>query len=92
PMNFAETFPAVFQNGGFDAIVGNPPYVRQELFTNIKSYLQKKYKIYHGVADLYVYFFERYIQLLKPDGEFGIIVANKWLRANYGEPMRRWLK
>ncbi len=92
PLNFEMTFPEVFRKGGFDAIVGNPPYVRQELFSEKKWYFQKEYKTYHGVADLYVYFFERYINLLKTGGEFGIIVANKWLRANYGEPLRKWLK
>ena len=92
PMSFSQKFPEVMNNGGFDAIVGNPPYVRQELISDIKSYLQKKYDTYHGVADLYVYFFERYITLLKENGEFAIIVANKWMRANYGEPLRRWLK
>ncbi|HZH29915.1 MAG TPA: TaqI-like C-terminal specificity domain-containing protein [Pyrinomonadaceae bacterium] len=92
PMNFAQEFPAVMRDGGFDAIVGNPPYVRQELLGNIKPYLQTHYKTYHGVADLFVYFFERGLSLLKEDGVFGIIVGNKWLRANYGEPLRRWLK
>ena len=92
PLNFQTAFPEVFKNGGFDAIVGNPPYVRQELFSDRKPYFQKYYDTYHGVADLYVYFFERYTKLLKDGGEFGIIVANKWLRANYGEPLRRWLK
>jgi predicted type IV restriction endonuclease len=91
-MDFETEFPEVFQKGGFDAIVGNPPYVRQELFSDRKNYFQKHYITYHGVADLYVYFFERYIKLLKSGGEFGIIVANKWLRANYGESLRHWLK
>lgn len=92
PMSFAQKFPEVMKRGGFDAIVGNPPYVRQELISDLKSYLQKKYDTYHGVADLYVYFFERYISLLRDKGEFAIIVANKWMRANYGEPLRNWLK
>ncbi|MGC2237406.1 MAG: TaqI-like C-terminal specificity domain-containing protein [Pyrinomonadaceae bacterium] len=92
PMSFKQKFPEVMKKGGFDAIVGNPPYVRQELISDLKGYLQKKYDVYHGVADLYVYFFERYISLLKVKGVFGIIVANKWMRANYGEPLRRWLK
>jgi hypothetical protein len=47
---------------------------------------------YHGVADLYVYFIEEGVSLLKSGGMFGIIVANKWMRANYGEPLRKWLK
>jgi hypothetical protein len=92
PMNFAQEFPAVMRDGGFDAIVGNPPYVRQELLGNIKPYLQTHYRTYHGVADLYVYFFERDLMLLKKKGILGIIVANKWLRTNYGEPLRRWMK
>ncbi len=92
PLNFKSTFPKVFQKGGFDAIVGNPPYVRQELLGDAKPLLKMKFETYHGVADLYVYFFEQYINLLKNGGEFGIIVANKWLRANYGESLRRWLK
>ena len=78
--------------GGFDAVIGNPPYVRQELLGNLKSYLQSHYKVYHGVADLYSYFIERGVSLLKEDGIFSYIVANKWMRANYGEPLRTWMK
>lgn len=77
---------------GFDVVIGNPPYVRQELLGLQKMYFQNKYRVYHGMADLYSYFIERGIQLLKPDGLFGMIVANKWMRANYGEPLRKFLK
>lgn len=77
---------------GFDVVIGNPPYVRQEMLSDIKPYLQKKYKVYHGMADLYNYFIEKGMGLLNNDGVFGIIVANKWMRANYGEPLRRWFK
>ncbi len=92
PFNWQNAFPNVFSKGGFDAIIGNPPYVRQELLGDQKDYFSKKYLVYHGMADLYSYFIERGIGLLKPNGLFGIIVANKWMRANYGEPLRRWLK
>jgi type I restriction-modification system DNA methylase subunit len=92
PFNWQNAFPNVFAKGGFDAIIGNPPYVRQELLGDFKDYFTKKYLVYDGVADLYTYFIERGIGLLKTDGLFGIIVANKWMRANYGEPLRRWLK
>jgi type I restriction-modification system DNA methylase subunit len=78
--------------GGFDCVIGNPPYVRQELLGDFKDYFQRKYKVYHGTADLYSYFFERGISILREGGLFGIIVANKWMRANYGEPLRKWLK
>lgn len=90
--NWKKTFPLIFSAGGFDAIIGNPPYVRQEHLDIQKEYFQTRYKVYHGMADLYSYFIEKGINLLKGNGIFGIIVANKWLRANYGEPLRKWLK
>ncbi|MCX6135916.1 MAG: Eco57I restriction-modification methylase domain-containing protein [Ignavibacteriales bacterium] len=91
PMNFEDAFPKIMKRGGFDAVVGNPPYVRQELLINLKSYLEATYKVYHGTSDLYTYFIEKGILLLRDGGLFSIIVANKWMRANYGEPLRRWL-
>ncbi|MHC1737930.1 MAG: TaqI-like C-terminal specificity domain-containing protein [Ignavibacteriaceae bacterium] len=92
PFNWQKGFPEVFKNGGFDVVIGNPPYVRQELLGNQKDYFAGAYKVFHSMADLYSYFIERGIDLLKTDGLFGIIVANKWMRANYGEPLRKWLK
>ncbi len=85
-------FAEVFVQGGFDAVIGNPPYVRQEMLGEYKIYFQSHYLVYHGVADIYAYFIEKGIQLLKQDGRFGYIVANKWLRANYGGPLRRLLQ
>jgi hypothetical protein len=85
-------FPEVFLRGGFDAVIGNPPYVRQEGLGELKDYLFRHYRVYHGVADLYAYFIERGVSLLRPAGLFSYIVANKWMRANYGAPLRRWLK
>ena len=77
---------------GFDVVIGNPPYVRQEALGELKTYYQDAYKVYHGVADLYVYFIERSLSSLNEDGIFSYIVANKWTRANYGKPLRHWLK
>lgn len=84
-------FPEIFKQGGFDAVIGNPPYVRQELLGDFKEYFKTHYKVYHGTADLYAYFFEKGLQIRKEEGLFGIIVANKWMRARYGEPLRAWL-
>lgn len=77
---------------GFDILIGNPPYVRQELLGDIKNYLESHYRVYHGMADLYSYFIEKGIKLLNRNGILGIIVANKWMRSNYGEPLRKYLK
>ena len=83
-------FPTVFERGGFDAAVGNPPYVRQELLGAIKPYLQDHYQTYHGMADLYVYFYERGVEILRPGGRLAFVVTNKWMKAGYAEPLRRF--
>jgi hypothetical protein len=75
----------------FDVVLGNPPYVRQELLTKFKPHWQERFACYDGVADLFVYFFERGISELKPGGRLGFIVSNKWLRAGYAEKLRGWL-
>ena len=80
------------EGGGFDVVIGNPPYVRQELLGEQKNYFESHYRVYHGMADLYSYFIEKGIGSLNNNGIFGIIVANKWMRSNYGEPLRKWLK
>ena len=89
----AAGFGAIMAAGGFDAVIGNPPYVRQEtLGREFKAYAKGAFETYAGAADLYTYFIERGVKLLNENGLFGIIVANKWLRARYGKPLRQWLK
>ncbi|MGV9008451.1 Eco57I restriction-modification methylase domain-containing protein [Brevundimonas sp.] len=85
---------------GFDIVVGNPPYVRHEKIVKDKPQLQHHYGSidkngmplgsYAGTADLFVYFIERGIRLLKPGGCFAYITSNKWYRAKYGENLRHW--
>ncbi len=75
----------------FDVVVGNPPYVRQELFSPIKPHLQQHYSVYAGAADLYCYFYEKATQLLAPNGKLGFITSNKWMRANYGANLRQFI-
>lgn len=87
--NWQENFPQVFNNGGFDVVIGNPPYVRQELFKEIKPYLEKHYKCYNSVADLYTYFIEKGIRLINQKGLFSFILPNKFLKATYGKQIRK---
>jgi hypothetical protein len=76
-------------DAGFHAVVGNPPYVRQEALGSLKPYLADAYsEVFHGVADLYVYFYEQGLRQLRRGGWMGYVVTNKWLRAGYGEPLR----
>ena len=92
PFDWEKQFPEVFSRGGFDAVIGNPPYVRQESLGEDKKYYKAQYEVYTGTADLYSYFIEKGIKLLNKGGMFSYIVANKWLRARYGKPLRDWLK
>ena len=92
PFDWEREFPEIMQAGGFHVVIGNPPYVRQEILGKFKGYFQGRYRVYHGIADLYVYFIERGLSLLKDGGIFSYIVANKWMGSNYGKPLRRWLK
>jgi len=92
PFNWKCEFPEAMKTGGFDCVLGNPPYVRQEAIGEFKKYFQENYEVYNGVADLYSYFIERGVSLLNDEGIFSYIVSNKWIRANYGEPLRKWLK
>lgn len=82
-------FPEVFEAAGFDAVIGNPPYVRQEWISDIKPHLQKRFQTFDGAADLYVYFYELGLGLLRPGGRLSFVVTNKWMKAGYGEPLRR---
>ena len=76
---------------GFDVVIGNPPYVRQEKIKELKPTLKKHYTCYTGAADLYVYFYERGLQLLSPSGIHTFICSNSWLDVNYGAPLQKYL-
>jgi hypothetical protein len=78
--------------GGFDVVIGNPPYIRQEeLEPAFKKYLKAEFVTASGIADLYVYFYELGLELLAPNGELSFITNNKWLRAGYGNGLRKHL-
>ena len=78
--------------GGFDAVIGNPPYVRQESLSSFKAYFETHYEAFDGVADLFAYFMEKAVKLLSPGGRFSFIVSSSFLRTTYAQPLRRVLK
>ncbi|QOV24393.1 class I SAM-dependent DNA methyltransferase [Anabaenopsis elenkinii] len=73
---------------GFDVVIGNPPYIRQEEIKELKRTLRQNYECYVGTADLFVYFYELGLRLLKPLGHLSYISSNKYFRAGYGERLR----
>jgi hypothetical protein len=76
---------------GFDIIIGNPPYVRQEKIRDLKPVLKKQYDCYTGMADLYIYFYERGFDLVKKGGILTYISSNKYFRSAYGKKLRHLL-
>lgn len=87
-LHFRDVFES---NGGFDIVIGNPPYVRQEAIKELKPALSQEYECYTGTADLYVYFYEQGLRLLKENGYLSYISSNKYFRAGYGEKLRSYL-
>ena len=76
---------------GFDVVIGNPPYIRQEEFSEIKPYLNSRYQIYHPLADMLTYFVELSHQIMRNKGVFQFIISSKFTRAGYGSLMRKFL-
>jgi hypothetical protein len=94
PMSYSSTFSAVMKDGGFDAIVGNPPYIRiqtlQENTPQSVDYFRRCYKsASKGNYDIYVVFVEKALSLLKPMGKLGYILPHKFFNAQYGAPLRK---
>ncbi len=90
--DWAVGFAEVFVAGGFDIVVANPPYVRMELFKEIKPVLRANFPEVHSErADLYVYFYGRAVQILRTGGMLTFISSNKWLKAVYGGALRKFI-
>jgi len=92
PFDWEMEFASVMKAGGFDAVIGNPPYVRQEELRSEKVYYAARYGTFVPTADLYVIFVEKALNLTRSGGRFGFIVSNKWMRARYGDRLRRFVK
>jgi hypothetical protein len=84
-------FAEVFKDGGFDIILANPPYVRQELIENKDALLRLYPAVAEGRSDLYVYFYARALQLLKPGGMHVFVCSNSWLDVGFGGKLQKYL-
>ncbi|MGD0719437.1 MAG: N-6 DNA methylase [Roseiarcus sp.] len=91
PFDWPAAFPGVFARGGFDVVIGNPPYVRMEHLKTVKPYLEQHYVVAADRADLYAYFFERGVRLLKAGGRLGYISSSTFFRTGSGENLRVFL-
>ncbi|EAK0847993.1 class I SAM-dependent DNA methyltransferase [Campylobacter lari] len=95
PFEWRFEFPEILDDfgnfQGFDLIIGNPPYIRQEDIKELKPNLAKNYKVYKGTSDIYTYFYELGFNVLKQNGALSFITSNKYTRAGYGEALREFL-
>ena len=88
-------FPEVLNDNGdfvgFDVVIGNPPYIRQEEVKELSGYFQSKFQSFSGKSDIYVFFYENSINLLKPNGVINYITSGKFFEASYGKPLIEFL-
>jgi len=92
PFSWKNSFPQVFQHGGFDIVIGNPPYFSLSTIDNIQtSYFKSKYKVFDNTTDIYCLFYEKSLEILKPQGYVSFITSNQWLQTNYGKILRRFI-
>ena len=81
---------------GFDVVIGNPPYIQLQKAYNKEGlhyadlYKDEGYETFDGKGDVYALFYERGIEVLKPNGILCFITSNKWMRAGYGEKLRKF--
>ena len=94
---WAYEFPEIIDDDsqfiGFDIVIGNPPYIRQEDLAQYKTYFKQNFGQTHtGTADLCIFFVEQARNILRKGGQFSFILPNKWMRAGYGSGLRAMLR
>ena len=86
-------FADAFDNGGFDVVMGNPPYIQLQKFKGDpvqKLYKDVGYEVHDSNGDIYCLFYEKGLEVLKHGGNLCFITSNKWMRAGYGEKLREF--
>jgi type I restriction-modification system DNA methylase subunit len=99
-MEWHESFPNIISKStvgevsrrhGFDAVVGNPPYIRQEKLTQFKDHWRNVFTSFTGGADIFVFFFERAIEITKQNGRIGFITSGSWVKSRSASKLRNYI-
>ncbi|AZQ77265.1 SAM-dependent DNA methyltransferase [Flaviflexus ciconiae] len=94
--SWEDSFPEIFENGGFDVVVGNPPYVQSHIMVTSapaeRVHISQEYKTAKGNWDLYVPFIEKGLSILREGGRFGFIIPNKVLGQDYARELRKFIE
>lgn len=93
PFDWEDEFPSIMAKGGFDAVIGNPPYVLLQWAEtpNVEAYLAANYRAARYKIDTYLVFMEKGVSLLRKGGRFGFIVSSSWFRNKYARELRAYL-
>ena len=95
PTDYSDIFPEIMKNGGFSYIFTNPPYIEPKYYKGdwpeVYDYLRNRYLIKKGKTDISMFFLERVFELLKINGELGIVIQKRFFTTSYGKKMREWL-
>jgi hypothetical protein len=89
--NWKEQFPKVFVKGGFDVVIGNPPYVRAELLADFRKYFSIHFKVFDPASDLFAYFYELGTKLIKPENGIMGYISNTFDKTSAGQVLREYL-
>lgn len=93
--DWEKEFEEIFKEGGFDIVIGNPPYIQLQKDYDGKQkyadlYEDKDFEVFDRMGDIYCLFYEKGIKILKQGGILGYITSNKWMRAGYGKKLRKF--
>lgn len=92
PFKWEEQFKDVLSDGGFDVVIGNPPYVSMERMKEVQPFFEQKYPdVFAGKSDILYYFIVKGLQLLRPGGYLGMIVSRYFMDANFADRLRKYI-